>query len=91
MECARSRFVLDRIVGRSIKRVLECVTWSYRSERAQTLACIASCFLVVLGSYPCDVLELVLILMTSSSSSKMDSGCITCCVFELDDFLGFSY
>jgi hypothetical protein len=80
-----------RIVGRSIKRALECLTWLYRSERAQTLACFESCFLVVLGSYTCDILELVFILMTSSNSSKTDYEFITCCVFELGDFLGFTY
>ncbi len=78
MERARTRFVLDRIVG--------CII-----GESSNLACIASCFLVVVGSYPWDVLELVFILMTSSTSSETDSGCIACCMFEGDDFPDLPY
>ena len=77
-ERARIRFVLNRIVGRII-------------GENSNLACITSCFLVVLGSYPLDVRELVFILMTSSSSSETDSGCIACCMCEGDDFPDIPY
>ena len=78
VERARTRFVLDRIVGRII-------------GESSNLACIASCFLVVLGSYPWDGLELVFTLMTTSSSSETDSGCIACCMCEGDDFPDIPY
>jgi hypothetical protein len=55
-------------------------------ERAQTLAFLASSFLAILGSYPCDVLKLVFLLMTSFRSLKMDFVCATCCVFEFGVF-----
>jgi hypothetical protein len=55
------------------------------------LAFFASHFVVLLGSYPFYVLELVFILMISSSSSKTNFACITCCIFEFGVFLAFSY
>jgi hypothetical protein len=36
---------------------------------------------LLFGFYPCEVLEIVVILMTSFSSSKMDFLWKTCCVF----------
>ena len=38
---------------------------------------------LLFGPYPWEVLELVLISMTSSSSSKTDSICILYCVFDI--------
>jgi hypothetical protein len=42
-------------------------------------------------SYPCEVLELVFILITSSSSSKTDFLWKTCCVFDVAEFTSSSY
>ena len=60
--------------------------------RAQTFAYLAyhlSWFLF--GFYPCEDLELVFISMTSSSSSKTDFICISCCVFDIGGFTGLSF
>jgi hypothetical protein len=102
----RLRFVLDRflsyrshcvverpvyrIVGRTIKRALKWITWSYLSERVQIVACFALYFVVALGSYLCDVLQLVFLLMTISSSPKMDFAWNTCGVSDIGVFTGSS-
>jgi hypothetical protein len=47
--------------------------------------------IVFLGSYPCDVLELMFILMTSSSSSKRIPDVQLVAFLSWINFLGISY
>jgi hypothetical protein len=86
------------LVGRPVDRIVVVLSRGSRVSNSivsfgvrSNLCILALSFLVVFGSYPCGVLELVVISMTSSSSSKMDFGFITCCVFDIGDFPGFSY
>ena len=60
--------------------------------RAQTFAYLAyhlSWFLF--GFSPCENLELVFISIPSSSSSKTDFMCISCCVFDIGGFTDLSF
>ena len=60
--------------------------------RAQTFAYLAhhiSWFLF--GFYPCENLQLVFISIPSSSSSKTDFMCISCCVFDIGGFIDLSF
>ena len=107
VECARLRFALDRVSflpvsclvgrpvyridGRTIKRALEWVTRSYHSKGAQTFAFLHHISWLLFGSYPCGVLELVVIFMTSSSSSKTDFAWETCCIFQVGGFTGLYF
>ena len=62
-----------RIDNRTIKRGSQVSNLTVSFERAQTFAYLASYLSWFLfGFYPCEDLELVVILMTSSSSSKTD-------------------
>jgi hypothetical protein len=52
---------------------------------------LASYFLVLFGFYPCEVLELVVISMTSSSASKMEFVWKTSCIFGVWRFYWFVF
>jgi hypothetical protein len=97
VECARQSYDLDRVSfipvsqcgrpgfridSRTIKRGSR-VSNLFVSFRESSNLCILG--IIFIGSYlaffPCEVLELVVILMTSSSSSKTDFLWKTCCVF----------
>ena len=81
-----------RIDNRTIKR-------GSRMSNSVTLfgersnLCILSIILswLLFGSYPCKVLELVVIFITSPSSSKTDFPFISYCVFDLAGFTGLSF
>ena len=54
---------------------------------SSNLCILASSYLVVIWSYPCDDIELVVISITSSCSSKSDLPFASCCDFDLCGFL----
>ena len=76
-----------RIDSRTIKGGLKWVVWSYHLSRAQTIASLhhLSWFLFV---FYFEVLELVVIFFTSSSSSKTEFTCFFYCVFGVGVFTG---
>jgi hypothetical protein len=81
-----------RIDSRTIKRSSQVSNFIVSfGERAQTFASLASSFLVLFGSYPWEDLDIVLISMTSSSSSKMVFICILYCVYDVGGFTGISF
>src|SRR3954462_6577916 len=53
---------------------------------SSNLCILASSYLVVIWSCPCEYIELVVISITSSCSSKSDLPYISCCDFDLCDF-----
>src|SRR4051812_10468380 len=54
---------------------------------SSNLCILASSCLVVSWSYSCEDIELVVIFITSSCSSKSDLPFISCCDFDLGGFL----
>src|SRR3954469_16032698 len=53
---------------------------------SSNLCILASSYLVVIWSYPCEDIELVVISITSSCSSKSDPSFISYCDFDLCGF-----
>src|SRR3954466_1376137 len=53
---------------------------------SSNLCIIASSYLVVIWSYPCEDIELVVISITSSCSSQLDLPFVSCCDFDLCGF-----
>src|SRR5215216_2435196 len=53
---------------------------------SSNLCILASSHLVVIWSYPCEDIDLVVISITSSCSSKSDLTYISCCDFDLCGF-----
>src|SRR4051812_3997224 len=56
---------------------------------SSNLCILASSYLVVIWCYPCKDIELVVISITSSCSSKSDLPYISCCDFDLCGFSVF--
>src|SRR4051812_16667082 len=57
------------------------------SFRERSNLCIlASSYLIIIWSYPCEKLELVVISITSSWSSKSDLPFVSCCDFDIGGF-----
>ena len=77
VECSRQRYNLDRFS-------LLPVSTSF--GESSNLCILASSYLVVICSYPCDDIELVVISITSSCSSKSDLPFVSCCDFDLCGF-----
>src|SRR3954466_6838826 len=75
-----------RIDNRTIKRGSR-MSNSVTSFGESSILCIfASSYLVVIWSYPCEDIELVIISITSSCSSKSDLPFVSCCDFDLCSF-----
>src|SRR4051812_3984364 len=55
-------------------------------RESSNLCILASSYLVVIWSYPCEYIELVVISITSSCSSKLDPTYISCCDYDLCGF-----
>ena len=102
MECSRQRYNLDRfsllpvsrcvcetgfrIDNRTIKRGSRMSNSVTSFGESSNLCILASSYLVVIWSYPCEDIELVVISITSSCSSKSDLPYISCCDFDLCGF-----
>src|SRR4051812_11522972 len=55
-------------------------------EESSNLCILASSYLVVIWSYPCEDIKLVVISITRSCSSKSDLPNVSCCDFDLCGF-----
>ena len=102
MECSRQRYNLDRfsllpvsccvcetgfrIDNRTIKRGSRMSNSVTSFGESSNLCILASSYLVVIWSYPCEDIELVVISITSSCSSKSDLPFVSCCDFDLGSF-----
>ena len=102
VECSRQRYNLDRfsllpvsrcvcetgfrIDNRSIKRGSRMSNSVTSFGESSNLCILASSYLVVIWSYPCEDIELVVISITSSCSSKSDLPYVSCCDFDLCGF-----
>ena len=102
MECSRQRYNLDsfsllsvsrgvcetgfRIDNRTIKRGSRMSNSVTSFGESSNLCILASSYLVVIWSYPCEDIELVVISITSSCSSKSDLPFVSCCDFDLGGF-----
>ena len=102
MECSRQRYNLDRfsllpvsrcvcetgfrIDNRTIKRGSRMSNSVTSFGESSNLCILASSYLVVIWSYPCEDIELVVISITSSCSSKSDLPYVSCCDFDLCGF-----
>ena len=100
MECSRQRYNLDRfsllpvsccvcetgfkIDNRTIKRGSRMSNSVTSFGESSNLCILASSYLVVIWSYPCEDIELVVISITSSCSSKSDLPFVSCCVLILE-------
>src|SRR3954470_10760372 len=78
--CWETGFRIDNCTIKRGSRMSNSVT-SF-GERSN-LCILASSYLVVIWSYPCDDIELVVISITSSCSSKSDLPFVSCCDFDL--------
>ena len=102
VECSRQRYNLDRfsllpvsrcvcetgfrIDNRTIKRGSRMSNSVTSFGESSNLCILASSYLVVIWSYPCEDIELVVISITSSCSSKSDLPYVSCCDFDLCGF-----
>src|SRR3954469_5046014 len=77
-----------RIDKRTIKRGSRMSNSITSFRESLNLCILASSYLFVIWSYPCEDLELVVISITISCSSKLDLPFISCCDFDLCGFLG---
>ena len=81
-----------RIDNRTIKRGSQVSNSIASLWRAQNFAYLAyHLSWLLFGFYPCENLELVFISIASSSSSKTDFICTSCCVFYVGGFSGVSF
>ena len=76
-----------RIDSRTIKRDSQAGVSIASFRESLNLCIFASSYLVVIWSYPCEDIELVVISITSSCSSKSDLPFISCYDFDLGGFL----
>ena len=102
VECSRQRYNLDRfsllpvsccvwetgfrIDNRTIKRGSRMSNSVTSFGESSNLCILASSYSVVIWSYPCEDIELVVISITSSCSSKSDLPFVSCCDFDLGGF-----
>lgn len=102
MEFSRKRYNLDRffllpvsccvretgfrIDNRTIKRGSRMSNSIISFRESSNLCILASSYLVIVWYYPCEDLELVVISITSSCSSKSDLPFVYCCDFDLGGF-----
>ena len=105
MECSRQRYIIDRfsllpiscsvwdtgfrIDNCTIKRGSRMSNSVTSFGERSNLCILASSYLVVIWSYPCEDIELVVISITSSCSSKLDLPYVSCCDFDLCGFSVF--
>ena len=102
MECSSQRYNLDRfsllpvsrcvcetgfrIDNRTIKRGSHMSNSVTSFEESSNLCILASSYLVVIWSYPCEDIELVVISITRSCSLKSDLPYVSSCDFDLCGF-----
>ena len=81
-----------RIDSRTIKRGSQVSNLIVSLWRAQSFAFLAyHLSWLLFGFYPCEDLELGFISIASSSSTKTDFICTSCCVFDVGGFSGVSF
>ena len=85
----RPGYRIDGVLSRGALKVSNLIAFVWRAQTFAYLAYHLSWFLF--GSSPCWVLVLVVILMTSPSSSKMDFILISCYVFYVGGFTGLTF
>ena len=79
-----------RIDGRTIKRALDRISWSYCRREHKPLHHCIHLYWLLFGSYHGVVLVLVVLVMTRPSSPKTVFVCVFYCVFGVWDFAGSS-
>src|SRR3954464_325635 len=75
-----------RIDNRTFKRGSRMSNSITSFGESSNLCILASSYLVVIWPYPCEDIELVVISITSSCSSKSDLPFVSCCDFDLCGF-----
>ena len=75
-----------RIDNRTIKRGSRMSNSITLFGESSNLCILASLYLVVICTYPCEDIELVVISITRSCSSKSDLLFVSCCNFDLAGF-----